>query len=264
MPSGGFNLPGSRKPGSQKSAFRNATVELGETASPVNDISDHAIPAFVPPRSPANRPRLRRQNSMATGIDRCRDYRERSISAELRIRPTMPREQLDGARTCMAAEMRRPPAVTVFQNEFQVGSSAALLRLRPHRHTWLNYLMQSSVRTSRGFDALGRLRVDPASQFAEFYVENDGQFTGPRPIQELYDLIELSTGSLEYIQNRYSGCAFETRKSRAGKSIPVLQDLSSHTRGPDDQAIADGFPKWRSPEAGTVLVQRRSGHSVLV
>jgi hypothetical protein len=46
---------------------------------------------------------------MATGIDRRRDYRERSISAELRIRPTMPRVRfgwsanLYGGRDAQAA-----------------------------------------------------------------------------------------------------------------------------------------------------------------
>jgi hypothetical protein len=76
-------------------------------------------------------------------------------------------------------------------------------------------------------------RVDLALQFAQFYVENDGQFTGPRPIQDLYDLIELSsiTGSLEYVQNRYSGCAFEARKSRAGKSIPVPASFDTLRNG---------------------------------
>jgi hypothetical protein len=48
-----------------------------------------------------------------------------------------------------------------------------------------------------------------------------------------YDLIELSsiTGALEYIQNRYSGCAFETTKSRAGTSIAVPASFDTLRNG---------------------------------
>jgi hypothetical protein len=54
--------------------------------------------------------------------------------------------------------------------------------------------------------ALQELRVPLDSDFAQFYLEFGGPFIGPRPVPELYDLVDRGgiMDAREYFQDRYA------------------------------------------------------------
>lgn len=54
-------------------------------------------------------------------------------------------------------------------------------------------------------DALTQLGIAPHSEFGDFYMEHQGPFISPRPVAELYDLIEYSgiVDAIDYVKDRY-------------------------------------------------------------